>query len=449
MIMKDGTMKKIVIFTSFADFQSAYSLNIIVQYQIKMLLLNGYTPTVIVHDTFVPQGIYAHPRVKIEKIPNVPCHNEVKKDDSFDADVSSIEARLREILRDTDVCITHDIIYQNACLKHNMAARRVAKDLKVKWLHWIHSATTPIMLNMVRPLFSDEYVNLIAQPFPNSKYVYPNAYAVPSVAKNFSVNQEDVKVVHHPTDICGFYGMGDEVEKLVYAKDMLQVDAMATYPCRLDRGKQVEFVIKTMAMLKDFDLSVRVVVVDFHSTGGDKVTYRDNLKQIAIDYGLSEDELTFTSEWNEAWRGECPQSVVRDLQLISNVFILPSVSETYSLVTQEAALTKQVIVLNQDFPPFRSIYGENAIYKKFSSAYDLMADPAEGLRSDSWTGTQYGAPTLPQDARKEAERQYHRGTAGEIVARLKHPEMALSRHLMKNRNLQTVFKKEMEPLFYE
>lgn len=448
--MYKGTMKRIIIFTSFSDLQKAYSLNIIVQYQIKMLLLNGYRPTVIVHDTFQPEGIYAHPGVIIEKIPNVPCHNEVKKDDSFDADVAAIEKRLLEIVKDGDVVITHDVVYQNACLKHNMAARKVAKSMPtVRWLHWIHSATSPLMLNQVRPIFSDEYVKLVETPFPNSKMVYPNAYAVPSVAKNFGVTTEDVRVVHHPTDICGFLGISEDVEKIVYKYDILSSDAMATYPIRLDRGKQAQFVIKTMAMLKDFNLSVKVVIIDFHSTGGDKLTYRDELKQTAIDYGLSQGELIFTSEENEAWRGECPQSVVRDFQLLSNVFILPSVSETYSLVAQEAALLKQVVVLNQDFPPFRSIYGDNPIYKKYSSAYDVMADPSEGMMPGNWTGTRYGNDKLPEDARKEAERQYHRGTAGEIAARLKHPEMALSRFLMKNRNLQSVFKKEMEPLFFE
>ena len=64
-----------------------------------MLLLNGYSPTVIVHDTFKPEGIYANPAVRIEQIPNVPCHNEVKKDETFDEDVTAIEGRLREILK--------------------------------------------------------------------------------------------------------------------------------------------------------------------------------------------------------------------------------------------------------------------------------------------------------------------------------------------------------------
>lgn len=443
-------MKQIAILTSFGDYQKAYSLNIVVQMQIKMLLLNGYAPTVIVHESFEPQGMYAHPSVTIRKIPNMPAHNEVKKDETFDADVAALTASLTEILKDIDVVLTHDVVYQPACLKHNFASRKVAETMpNLKWLHWVHSATSPHLLSMVRPIFADEYIKLIEKPFPNSKYVYPNSYAVPAVAQNFGISQEDVKVVPHPTDIAGFLGMSKEVEAVIHDNEIFQADAITTYPIRLDRGKQVEFVIKTMAGLKSFGLSIRIVIIDFHSTGGDKIAYRDELKQLAIDLGLNNQELIFLSEQREEWKHEVDSQIVANFQAISNVFIMPSVSETYSLITQEAALLKQVVVLNYDFPPFRSIYGENAIYRKYSSRFDIMADPKEAVRQDSQTSTQYGAADLPPEARAYAEQQYHYDTAGQIVARLRHPEMALATFVRKNRNLQTVFKKYMEPLFYE
>lgn len=442
--------KKIVIFTTFSDFQGAYSLNIITQYQIKMLILNGYQPTVIVADTFKPQGMYAHPLVTLAHIPNVPCHNEVKKDETFDADVVLLTSKLEEILRDADVVLTHDVIYQNACLKHNFAARKVAEKYPdIKWLHWIHSATSPALLNLIRPIFSDEYVKLIQKQFPNSKYIYPNSYAIPAVARNFNVSEEIVKHVPHPTDICQYFGMPSDVEEVVYEKNILGVDAITTYPARLDRGKQVQFVIKTMAMLKDFGKSVRVVIADFHSTAGDKVTYRDELKKMAIDYGMNSDEVIFLSEQREQWTHECPVEVVRSFQMLSNVFIQPSVSETYSLTTQEAGLMRQVLVLNHDFPPFRSIFGDNAIYRKYSSRYDILADPVEAVQEGSSTNTKYGADTLPEEARKSAEKNYHRITAGMIASRLTHPEQELAVFLRKERNLNSVFKKFLEPLFYE
>ena len=441
--------KQVSILTTFADLQRAYSLNIIVQTQIKMLLLNGYTPTVIVHETFKPEGIYAHPKVKIVHIPNVPCYNEVKLDDTFDEDVKALEDRLYEILKDQDIVLTHDIIYQPACLKHNFASRRVAQRLpKLRWLHWIHSATSPGLLNMVRPIFRDEYSNLMMKPFPNAFLIYPNSYAIPAVAKNFNTDEQLVKYVPHATDICGFYNFPSEVEQVVYEKDLLSADAMTTYPIRLDRGKQVEFVIRTMAGLKSLGLKTRTVIMDFHSTGGDKVEYRDWLKQQAIDSGMSQDEVIFISEQHELWRTEVDPSIVMNFQLLSNVFIMPSVSETYSLVAQEAALTGQVVVLNYDFPPFRSIYGDFPIYRKYSSAFDVLADPSEAVRTDSWTGTKYGAENLPEEARKSAEQQYHLETAKMIYARLQHPEMALATFLKQKRNLNYVFKHHLEPLFY-
>lgn len=443
-------MPNVVILTSFADLQKAYSLNIIVQTQIKMLLLNGYEPTVIVHETFEPEGIYAHPKVKLEYIPNVPCHNEVRNDETFDADVAGLEQKLLEILEDGDIVLTHDIIYQPACLKHNFASRRVAKAKPgIKWLHWIHSATSPSLVNQVVNVFKDEYPKLIQEEFPNAFYIYPEAYTIPSVAKNYNVPEDRVRHIPHATDICGFLGVDREVERVVMEKDILTADAVATYPIRLDRGKQVEYVIKTMAMLKDFGLKVRVIIIDFHSTAGDKLTYRDDLKNIAIDYGLSQDELIWTSELSDEWTHEVPPSVVRDFQLLSNVFILPSVSETYSLIAQEAMLFGNIAVLNKDFPPFRSIYGDNPIYKKYSSAFDVQADLAEARRDDSWTGTSYGPDKLPPEARSAAEKDYHRGTAGQILSRLKLPEQAQRTWVRKERNLDAVFKKYYLPVFYE
>ena len=86
----------VAIFTSFSDFQKAYSLNIIVQDQIKMFLRNGYKPVVIVSDPFeAPEGtIYNDPNVTIRKIPMVPVSNDVSKDETFDEDVTALEIGL-------------------------------------------------------------------------------------------------------------------------------------------------------------------------------------------------------------------------------------------------------------------------------------------------------------------------------------------------------------------
>lgn len=437
--------KKVAIFTTFDSYSFAYSLCRIAQEQIKMLTDHGYCPTVIVQDGFEPQGPFSLKEVTLAYLPKVACHNEVKRDETFDEDVLAIEAKLEEILKDVDVVISHDVIYQNAALKHNFAARRVAQKYpNLLWLHWIHSATSPLTLNALRPIFTDEYLNLIQIPFPNSFYVFFNHYSIPRIAADFAVDEDKIRVVHHPSDVGDVLGLTKKVKEFTKAKNLLKNDVICVYPARLDRGKQIEMAVKTIACLKEFKLAVCMIVVDFHSTGGDKLTYRDDLKNVAVDWGLSADELIFTSESDEDWQIEVPYEDTMAIMRLGNVFIMPSVSESYSLITQEAGIMRNIVVLNFDFPPFRDIFGPNAIYRKYSSNLDVLS----GLSGN--TKTQYGPANISDAERPHHEKIYHRETAGMILAKLQsYKDMALSIFLRKYRNLDYIFKRELEPLFYE
>ncbi len=441
----DESPRHVAILTTFSSADEAYSLNRVVVDQIKMLVSNGYKVKVVVAEPFEPKGEYLNPNVKIVKIPNVPVHNEVKKDETFEKDVEMLTAGLEEALSGADVVFTHDIIYQNACLKHNFAARKVAKNHpNIRWLHWIHSATSPVTLAALRDYFSDEYLNLVKEPFPNSRYVFFNDWSKPRIANNFGVDQSVVRTVHHPSDIYEVLGISEEIKKFSEKHNLLKADAICVYPARLDRGKQVEMAIKTMASLKKLDMDIRMIVADFHSTAGDKVTYRDELKQVGIDYKLSAGELIFMSEDRPAWSYEMPHSMLLEIMRFANVMIMPSVSESYSLVTQEAGMNKCVLVANFDFPPFRDIFGPNVIYRKYSSNVDAL----NGM--DGNTNTAYGPNAASPEERKAAERAYHYETAGMIKAKLNDGgPMALARFLRKERNLQAVFKAELEPLLYE
>jgi len=447
----DKSKKRIAIFTNFFSFDPSYSLIRVTVNQIKMLLRNGYEPTVIVSDSFDPKGTVFE-KVNLKKVPNVPCHNEVKKDESFDDDVQAIYKLAKEHLKDIDVCITQDIVYKPSELKYNFAARKIADEYKdLKWLHWINSATPPITLNSLMGMFKDEYLELVKKPFPNSKYVFFNEISRDIIAKNFGVSKEDVRIVHHPSDLYDVYAITDKnLKRFIDKRDIFMADAIFVYPIRLDRGKQVEYVIKTAAMVKELNLDVRCIVVDFHSTGGDKVTYRDELKQLGLDWGLSPKELSFTSEFCENWHLEIPHETVLSLFRLSNCFVMPSVSESYSLIAQEAALNRNIMVLNQDFPPFRDIFGPKNIFRKYSSNWDILAGFDEAIREGSHTDTQYGPANISADERKDWEKKYHKDTAGQFVKMLReNPAFATSIHIRKHRNLDYVFTKELEPILYE
>lgn len=454
-------MRNIAILTTFVGSDPAYSLNRVVQDQITMLTRHGYRPRVLVFESGCwqdPPEMYGHPAVDLYQLPNVPPPGDPAADAGFDRDVELLTDALRHALAEADVVLTHDIIYQPSALKVNLAARLVADDFPdLVWLQWIHSATSPHHLHRGQPV-DDVRKQALQRPWPNSFPVVMNAISIPRIAENFGYDERDVKTVPHPVDICRFFGLTEVSSRLYEKKKLHQADYVATYPVRLDRGKQVEWVIKILARLKAGGQQVRLLVMDFHSTGGDKCTYRQELKDLAREWELDDIDLTFLSEFDETLRRHAPHAMVRELFCLSNLFVLPSRSETYSLAAQEAAVAGNLLVLNHDFPPMRDVFGPHALYFQFSANMDKVT------YLDGETSTQYHELALEQrpddypSALVEARDGiwYVRGDAAYadyIAKRIRcefigNPILAQRHERMRNRNVFSVFKNHLEPLLY-
>jgi glycosyltransferase involved in cell wall biosynthesis len=418
-------MKKIAVFTDFPSADSSYSLNIVAEEQLGMLAAAGYKPVGIVEEGFQPERNWQHAELRF--LPQVEKSNNLRWPDDWEARVQAIQDRLNDgILDDVDVVITHDLIYQSSLVYHNIACRRYAKDHpNVKWLNWIHSATSSQVWRSDR-----EGINT---HFPNSKTIFPNEYSKPRIVSNFKAAVDDVVCVPHTTDPFSFLGVSKTVKQFAEEKMLLDSDVIMVYPVRLDRGKQVEFVIDTVSALKRKGKQARLVVVDFHSTGGDKVEYRNYLKNYAVELGLNEAEVSFTSEYFPIWQHSVPREDVRSLFQLASVFMLPSKSETYSLIAQEAALCGNFLVLNFDFPPIRSVYGEAAGYFKFSSGIDGLS----GM--DGETTTSY----------PEGKELFFDEVAARIVYELDHNNVLRQKvRTLKERSPGAVFRKYYEPLFH-
>lgn len=391
---------------------------------------------VIVVEGFKAAEMYAHPDVTLAYIPHFPVNNDGQLPDNYTELVAKTRDALLGILKDCDVCITHDVIYQPAHLIHNLASREVASRLPhLQWLHWIHSATSPQILcsvEAVRPL--------IQRSFPNSLVCYPNYYDIPRVAENYRYQEDQIKWVPHPIDVPDYLGFHAITRRLCVERGILEADILCVYPIRLDRGKQPEHIIKTLGSVKKTGRSVKLVIMDFHSTAGDKVDYRNQLHEIADQWGLKGDVI-FLSEFDDACRYDAPRQVVRDLMLISNLYMHPSVSETYSLATQEAALCKNVLVLNRDFPPMMSLWGQWPLYKQFSSGINAIT----GRNGDTmWTWDDGRRMPYPQD-----EHSYYSELAGNVVYYVEHnPVLMEARMVRQERTIEYVFRKFLEPLLH-
>ena len=429
-------MKNIAVLVDFYNVDPAYSLVNVASSQIKMLLRAGYSPRVLVDDHFPdpkekPDEVpYPWNSVELFRLPSIPRSNFVELHDGWQGDLEKMTVAMREGLKGIDVVLTHDMIYQPAQLLYQLSGRQIAKERgnTLFWAHTIHSATTPALINT-----TNEYLQNVKVRFPNSKIIFPNNFSTSRVAKNFGYEERDIVFVPHAVDYCEFFGFHEMTTRIVEEKNMLGADVIMCYPLRLDGGKQPAWLVRIGAGLKALGKSVRIIYQAFHSTGSEKIQVKNEVYDLARKLGLNEDEVTFTCDFDKSLEVHCPRQMVKDFMILSNVFCLPSRSETYSLVAQEAGLAGNLLVLNYDFGVMYSLYGADAIYAKF------------GANGDAMTG-QNGETEVSYTPSPEA---YGRDIALKIVYELQHEKaLAMKTKLRQTRNLDYVMKHYLEPLLY-
>lgn len=429
-------MKKVAVVVDFYAIDSAYSLCNVAGDQIRMLLRAGYNPRVLVDDHFPDPGKepdqvpYPWNSVELFRLPSVPRSNFVELPKGWQSHRDRMLESMREGLEGIDIAFTHDLVYQPAQLLYLMAMRQILKERNgsLRAAHLVHSATSPAIIQT-----QNEYLQEIKKPCPHSVLCFPNAYSRARLSRNFGYAEKDIRHTPHAIDFCSYFRFHPMSTQIVDEYNMLQADIIMCYPARLDRGKQVEWLFYIAAGLKDTGRTVRVIVPAFHSTGGDKVEYKKWLYDEAHRVGLSDEEFVFTCDYDESLRVHCPREMIKDFFTLSNVFVLPSRSESFSLIALEAGLSANLMVLNFDFPPLR-FWGDQHIWAKFSSNIDAM------------TGFD-GNTDVSYHPNKEA---YARDVALQIVARLRSNAVIRTKTELRQRyNLDFCFKAYWEPIIYE
>jgi glycosyltransferase involved in cell wall biosynthesis len=405
---------KAAILTDFVSHDDAYSLCNVVANQVKMLTRNGHECKVLVRKGFPEEQQYEGAETVVLDHGETGS-NEVKVTDRSASEIDALERQLGEALLDCSVVLTHDLIYQANLWKANVAARRVGKNIpSLRWLHWVHSST-----NLKTAEKAGRFRKELEEPFPNSKLVAMHVEEVMRKGHLYGYERNQIVLVPNPLDVMAHY---HPVAKYVLAGDWWKADAIAVFPARLDRGKQPHIILEVFSELRQLGWDARVVIVDFHSTGGDKASYRNEMIQQHGDF------VTFTStlEGNEY---HIPHRAVMDLFDYADVFIHPSRSECDPLTVPEAAWKRNLLVLNYDLPVFR-LWDGGALHYKWSSNIDVNT----GLPGE--TNTAYGN-----------WRRYCADTAAAIAHMLQN-DMPLANHrrVRQERSLEAVAARHFLPV---
>jgi len=365
-------MIRVGLMTTFYSLESSYSLVSVVLNQCHALLRNGYTPVLFVLTSFfddlkVPEG------VEVRKIvPQIILEPYAGRDptkitqEKITEDVSCIVEALLDNIGDIDIAITHDWMLVDTYAPYAAALHMVeACEVRtIKWFHWIHS----------HPGIYESFAYPWSEQFSipkNHKIVYLNDTDVISVFERYQATINDVAVVHNPVDPRSFFQLQGLSKDIVDALGILDADIVQVYPVSTPRAvenKQVDKLILLFSKFKKLGKKVKLIVCNAHANNEvDKVLIKGVMDK-AHELGLTKEEVIFTSLINPPdFEHGVPHDVVRDLFMLSNLFVFPTTSENCPLILLEAAATKNLLVLNDDFPPLREFFGKDALYFKFGS----------------------------------------------------------------------------------
>lgn len=237
----------------------------------------------------------------------------------------------------SDIIFTHDIFLLED-LKVLAAGFSAATKTQTAY-HWVHSS---VLYN------KQAYPTIPKEDF----IIALNAFEVNHLAKLHCIPKSQIKVIPHIVDIDTLLDLGESTKAILEKTKFLNNDIRIVIPARLDRGKQPNLVIDLALAFQQEGKSVGVIVCDSYSTGERFQTFIKELKEQGASINLF-----FTSDLDPSWKLGVSQKVVSDLFKVSNLFVLPSTSETFSKVLFEAALHGNFIVGNRDLWQLRFFFG--------------------------------------------------------------------------------------------
>jgi len=414
----------VAILTDFVNHDPAYSLCGVVANQVRMLVAGGFSPILFVRRGWPDRDTYPGCRAVVLD-PGETGSNVVKVTGKSGEEIEALEKSLEAHLDENDirVVLAHDVIYQPNLWKYHVAVRRIARRRSdVHWLNWVHSSTD---MGVARK--TKQFARELMGPFPNSTLVVMHQEEMLRKRNLYNYEFDQTVIIPNAIDFTEDYHPW--AKELISEREMWRADAIAVYPCRLDRGKQPEIIIEIFGQLRLLGYDARVVIVDFHSVGGDKAKYRGELKGQADRSGVP---VYFTSDLGSKYKPaeyHVPHKVVMDLMDYGDLLIHPSKSESDPLILPEAAWKRCGLILNYDLPYFRLYDGLSLLYK-FSSNIDI----ATGLPGE--TNTNYSNRS-----------DYMRDVAGGCAFVLRHnPVIRLHVQMRQTRSVEAVWAKSLWPV---
>lgn len=397
---------KVAILTDFTEFRRGYSLTGIALDQAIMLSRNGHQVRLFVSEKYhgieeLPGGVKVERKVPSDHMIDFMSEKELTPEHAQEVengrgedhppDLETAEKirklillrgrmadMLRTELKDTDICFTHDFIFQGWAMPLGLGIRDATPDLPgVRWLHWIHSV----------PRKNSDWWNINLYG-PLHRLVYPNKADSILVVEQYKGWLRNLVVIPHPKDYRSFGQFSEDTWEFCdwTEGNILNADIVQIYPASVDRleAKRVPEVIDIFYRFKTLGKSVCLIIanqwttVDHHKATVEKYKHAANLLGL-----IPGKELFFTSDYGKKFEVGVPLQMIWELFHFANIYISFTREETYGLGIAEAALNGCLLVLNKSLDVLKEITGGNALFFNFGShEHDVKIDNREKYHTE-------------------------------------------------------------------
>lgn len=353
--------KNVAILTNFMDFNASYSLSGIVIDQAHMLARYGHKVCIYVNEQYNPK--YEKGCGLRDLLTKYPDLIKIVKATKFFHLVDYTEDNLNEDHRDgikpgadlyiksfseenIEIVFTHDFVFTGWNLPYYHIIMDTAKVLKelgrgIKYFHWIHS-----MPSNPKNWWRLEKYDI------DHQLVFPNKTEQQAVAEAYQGPVKRVSVIPHIKDIRTWYDFcEDTMDFLDEYPEVMEAEIVQVYPCSTDRlsAKQLDIVLRIFANMKKAGVPVFLIIANQWATQTPKILenldkYVTASENAGLRYGK---DFCFTSRFKKKFELGIHKKMLRELQLIQNVFVFPTREESFGLVGPEAVMGGCLPVMNK------------------------------------------------------------------------------------------------------
>jgi len=365
----------LVLVTTFASFDSSYSLCSVVADQIRAGIRAGYHVQLWTLANFdsdtLPEDLWLNSDLSVRTVlPVFRWEQDVVNPKGY-SQVKEVLFRHLDQLEDA-VVITHDLLFQSWFVTYAKAFHEYnGKNPDVVIYHTTHSTVGGDRITKGDGQWRCSLPK-------GQKLLCLNYTSLEHTRQFYGCEPDDVHCLQNVRDLPQVFGMTDIAAKIIRRAGMLTADVVQVYPycATRARAKGVQHLLRLFGSLKRLGEDPCLVLVDAHATDERSLEQRKIFDQMIEQHGI-EDNVTFVSDLlpdEKKYKGVGHKTVM-DLYLASNLFVFPSTSEMSPLTWMEAALAGCLLVGNSDVPSMTDIVpvGET-LYYPFGTSTDLGTD---------------------------------------------------------------------------